>query len=151
MELLTTVQAARVVGIDPRNAGVMIPRLAGALDARAANRHAPNDRVVRVRWSPGVVLAMAVIRALDPHGINPERWADGAGHVGDAHERGLCPTYLVTAGGTDYGVVLDADDAERTAVAVASRFARERRAARIVRVAPIVEDLCDVLDFRALA
>jgi hypothetical protein len=151
MQMLTTAQAARVVGIDPRNAGVMIPRLACALDARAATQHPANDRVVRVRWSPGAVVAMAVIRALDPHGISPERWADGAGHVGDAHERGLCPAYLVTAGGSDYGVVLDAEEADRAAVGVASRFAAERCVARVVPVAPIVEDLCDVLDFRALA
>jgi hypothetical protein len=146
MDMLTTLQAAQVVGIDPRNAGVMVGRLARALDGPSSNEH-----VVRVRWSPGAVVAMAVLRSLDPHVMNPERWAAGAAHVGDAHERGLCPTYLVTAGGPDYGVVLDAEGAERATVRVVTRLAESGRVARVVRVTPIIEHLCDVLELRALA
>jgi hypothetical protein len=146
MDLLTTAQAARVAGIDPRNAGVMVPQLARTLDGDTTD-----PRIVRVRWPAGTVLAMAVVRALDPHGTNTRRWAAGARGVSEAQERGLCPAYLVTAGGTDYGIVLDADGAERAAVELAGHVAAEGRVARIVRVTPIVEDLCDVLELRALA
>jgi hypothetical protein len=146
MDLLTTVQAARVAGIDPRNAGVMVPQLARVVDGGTAD-----PRIVRVRWSAGTVLAMAVVRTLDPHATNAQRWAAGARGVGEAHARGLCPAYLVTAGGCDYGIVLDADGAEAAAIELSRRVAAGGGVARIVRVMPIVEDLCDVLELRALA
>jgi hypothetical protein len=146
MEMLTTAQAAQVAGIDVRNANVMVPRL-----ARALGEPASDERIVRVRWSAGTVIAIAVLRTLDPHSLNPMRWAPGAGAVGDAHARGLLPAFLVTAGGTDYRVALDGDGVERATAGVVARMASTGGIVRVVRVAPIVEDLCDVLELRALA
>ena len=91
---------------------------------------------------------MAVIRALDPHAVHPERWAVGAARVGDAHERGLCPTYLVTAGASDYAILLDDDGAERAAVDILAGMAASGAVVRLVPITPIVEYLCDVLDLR---
>jgi hypothetical protein len=146
MEMLTTAQAAQVAGIDVRNANVMVPRL-----ARALGDLTTNERVVRVRWPAGTVIAIAVLRALDPHGVNPSRWAPGARAVADAHERGLLPAFLVTRGGTDYRVALDADGVERATAGVVAEMSATGGIVRVVRVAPIVEDLCDVLELRALA
>jgi hypothetical protein len=87
-----------------------------------------------------------VVRALDPHCTNPDRWAVGARAVGDAHERGLCPAYLITSGGTAFGVVLDAPGAERVASRVLVELAGSGGVVRAVPIAPIVERLSDVLD-----
>jgi hypothetical protein len=143
VDVLTTAQAARVAGIDERNAPAMVPRLVGTL----AHRHVEN----RDEWSAGEVLAIAVVRALDPHGTNPGQWAEGATRVGAAHERGLCPAYLVTAGGADFGIVLDDEAGERTTVELLGKLVRRRGLARVVPIAPIVEHLCDVLELRASA
>ena len=143
VQRLSTAQAARVVGIDAHNAWVMVPRLARALSPR---EHAP-----RITWSAGEVVAMAAVRALDPHAVHPERWAAGAARVGDAHERGLCPVYLVTAGALDYAILLDDDAAERAAVELSRRMAASGAVVRLVPITPIVEYLCDVLELRALA
>ena len=143
VQMLSTAQAARVAGIDAHNAWVMVPRLAHAL--------APRDDAPRITWAPGEVVAMAVMRALDPHAVHPERWATVAARVGDAHERGLCPTYLVTTGASDYAILLDDDGAERAAVEVLARMATSGAVVRLVPITPIVEFLCDVLEFRALA
>ena len=143
VQRLSTAQAARVAGIDAHNAWVMVPRLARAL--------APRDDAPRITWTAGEVVAMAVMRALDPHAVHPERWAAGAARVGDAHERGLCPAYLVTAGASDYAILLDDDGAERAAVDILAGMAASGAVVRLVPITPIVEYLCDVLELRALA
>jgi hypothetical protein len=143
VQRLSTAQAARVAGIDAHNAWVMVPRLARAISSR--------DAVPRITWSAGEVVAMAVVRALDPHAVHPERWAAGAVRVGEAHERGLCPAYLVTAGASDYAILLDDDGAERAAIEVLARLAASDCVVRVVPITPIVEYLCDVLELRALA
>jgi hypothetical protein len=107
--------------------------------------------VVRVRWSAATVIAIAVLRALDPHGVNPRRWAPGARAVADAHERGLLPAFLVTRGGEDYRVALDGEGVERATAGVVAEMSAIGGIVRVVRVAPIVEDLSDVLEVRALA
>jgi hypothetical protein len=150
VDVLTTAQAARVAGIDERNAPVMIPRLVAALDDPAAAP--PVDRPVdREIWSAGEVIAIAVVRALDPHGTHPEQWAAGAARVGEAHGRGLCPAYFVTAGDGEYRIVLDDDGADLTVARLVTRLAAGGRVARVVPVAPIIEHLCDVLGLRASA
>ena len=146
VDVLTTAQAARVAGIDERNAPAMVPRLIGAL-----TNDAVDDPVGREVWSAGEVIAIAVVRALDPHGAHPEPWATGAARVGAAHERGLCPAYFVTAGGADYSIVLDDEGADIAAARLVTRLAAEGRVARVVPIAPIIEHLCDVLELRASA
>jgi hypothetical protein len=146
VDVLTTAQAARVAGIDERNASVMVPRLAAAL----GNAAAP-PAVGRDLWSAGEVIAIAIVRALDPHGAHPEQWVEGAARVGAAHERGLCPAYFVSAGGTDFGIVLDDDGADLAAARLVLRMAAEGRVGRVVPVASIIEHLCDVLELRASA
>ena len=140
VQKLSTAQAARVAGIDAHNAWVMVPRLARTL--------APHDDAPRIRWTAGEVVAMAVMRTLDPHAVHPERWAAGAARVGDAHERGLCPAYLVTAGASDYAILLDDDGAECAAVGILARMAASGAVVRLVPITPIVEYLCDVLELR---
>ena len=150
VDVLTTAQAARVAGIDERNAPAMIPRLVAALEdpATAPPVGRPGDRDV---WSAGEVIAIAVVRALDPHGAHPEQWAAGAARVGEVHARGLCPAYFVTAGDGDYRIVLDDDGADLTVARLVTRMAAGGRVARVVPVAPIIEHLCDVLELRASA
>jgi hypothetical protein len=143
MKRLSTSQAAQVVGIDPGNAHAMLPELARCVGPGEATAGG-----ARRTWTAGEVLAMAIVRALDPHGVNPDRWAPGARHVRDAHERGLLPAYLVTAGGEDVAIVLDGDGAERATAEIAVRVCSGGPAARVVPVAPIIEHLCDVLDLR---
>jgi hypothetical protein len=145
VDVLTTTQAARVAGIDECNARVLVPRLVAALDSAAPG---VEDREL---WSAGEVIAIAVVRALDPHGVHVERWADGATGVADAHGRGLCPAYLVTAGGAAFAILLDDDGADVAAARLLMRLAGSGRAARVVAVTPIVELLCDVLGLRASA
>ena len=82
MDVLTTAQAARVAGIDERNASVMVPRLVGALEDASAPPALGRDL-----WSAGEVIAVAVLRALDPHGAHPEQWAEGATRVVSAGGR----------------------------------------------------------------
>ena len=125
VDVLTTAQAARVAGIDERNAPAMVPRLVGAL-----TNDAVADPVGREVWSAGEVIAIAVVRALDPHGAHPEQWATGAARVGAAHERGLCPAYFVTAGGADYSIVLDDEGADIAAARVSSRAWRPKGTSR---------------------
>jgi hypothetical protein len=144
VDVLTTAQAARVAGIDERNASAMVPRLVGALEGASAP-----PPVGRDMWSAGEVIAIAIVRALDPHGARPEQWAEGAARVGAAHERGLCPAYFVSAGGSDYGIVLDDDGADITTARLVFRMAVDGRVGRIVPVAAIIEHLCDVLELRA--
>ncbi len=146
VDVLTTAQAARVAGIDEHNASVMVPRLVGALEDAAAPPPFGRDA-----WSAGEVIAIAIVRALDPHGAHPEQWAEGAARVGAAHERGLCPAYFVSAGGTDYGIVLDDDGADLAATRLVLRMAVNGRVGRVVPVAAIIEHLCDVLEWRASA
>ena len=141
---MTLAQAARVAGVDPRVAPALLPRLAAALDGGSAGASGRE-------WSAGAVIAMAVVRALDPHCVNPDRWAAGARAVGDAHERGLCPAYLVTAGGPTFGVLLDDVGAEHAAARVITELAAGGRAVRALPVAPIVEHLSDVLEIAAPA
>ncbi|MET1000322.1 MAG: hypothetical protein ABWZ15_00800 [Acidimicrobiia bacterium] len=139
MDLLTDAQAAEVVGVDARVAPVHLANLSDALGRRPT----------RDRWASETVVAMAAIRELDPRGGHPERWADGARTAGDAHGRGLAPAYLVTAGGDDFGVVLDSDHVERDAARAAMHLAEVGRAVRVVRLRPIIEHLCDVLELPA--
>jgi hypothetical protein len=146
VDALTTAQAAIVAGIDVHNAAAMVPRLARTV-RKGHDAAVDGDQ----EWSAGEVVAIAVVRALDPHCTNPETWAAGAGQVGAAHERGLCPVYLVTAGGPDYCVVLDGDAADRTAVRAVGELVARGQCARVVPVTPIVEHLCDVLEVRATA
>jgi hypothetical protein len=153
MRRLSILQAARVVGIDPSNARAMLPRLTRTLNSELGGQSdlggpARDDVGTRRSWSPGEVVAMAVMRALDAHDVNPGRWATGAAHAGDAHERGLCPVYLVTAGGPEYAVVLDSDGAERAVIEFVRRLSAAGPAVRVVPLAPIVEHVCDVLDAR---
>lgn len=145
VDVLTTAQAARVAGIDERNASVMVPRLVGALEGAAA------PPVGRDVWSAGEVIAIAIVRALDPHGAHPEQWAEGAARVGAAHERGLCPAYFISAGGTAYGIVLDDEGADLAAARLVLRMAVDGRVGRVVPIAGIIEHLCDVLELRASA
>jgi hypothetical protein len=145
VDVLTTAQAGRVAGIDERNAHVMVPRLVGVLDGAATHNE---DREL---WSAGEVIAIAVVRALDPHGVHAELWAEGATRVGDAHSRGLCPAYLVTAGGAAFGILFDDEGADVAAARLLMRLAGAGRVVRVVAVAPIVELLCDVLGLRASA
>ena len=70
--------------------------------------------------------------------------------AGDAHERGLCPVYLVTAGALDYAILLHDDAVERAAVELSRRMAASGAVVRLVPITPIVEYLCDVLELRAL-
>jgi hypothetical protein len=146
VQVVTTAQAARVAGIDQRHASAVFARLAHVLDLPEARRDGPIEE-----WSTGSVVAMVVVRALDPHGINPERWAAGAASVGAVQARGLCPAYLVTAGGDEYGILFDGEDAERAAVTVIARVTADGSMARVVPIAPIVEHLCDVVERRASA
>jgi hypothetical protein len=63
----------------------------------------------------------------------------------------LCPAYLVTAGDDEFGVLLDHEGVERAVAELVGALARTGVAVRVVAISPIVEDLCDVLDRRALA
>jgi hypothetical protein len=146
MQRLTTAQAARVVGLDPRNAAAMLGRFARAIGAVELDER-PRARP----WGAGEVVAISIVRALDPHAVKPERWGAGAARVADAHERGLCPAYLVTAGDDEFGVLLDHEGVERAVAELVRALAQHGVAVRVVAISPIVEDLCDVLDRRALA
>jgi hypothetical protein len=57
----------------------------------------------------------------------------------------------VSAGGADYGIVLDDDGADLAAARLVLRMAVDGRVGRVVPVASIIEHLCDVLELRASA
>jgi hypothetical protein len=136
--MLTEAQAAAVVGVDSTTASVHLAHLARALEV------APRDR-----WPAATVVAMAAMRELDPRGSHPERWADGARTAGDAHARGLAPAYLVTRGRDDFAVVLDGTRVEQDAARATLHLADDGDPVRVVRLRPIIEHLCDVLDLPA--
>jgi hypothetical protein len=136
MRPLSTAQAAHCLGIVDRNAPVVIGRLAAALGISV---HVGRGRVQR--WSPGQVVAMAVLRALEADSGTLERWADGAALVGDAFDGGERATYLIVAADGECKVVLDELGARNRHVGarIVRDVTRSAEAVRIVRLRPILD------------
>ena len=91
-------------------------------------------------WSPGDVLAVMVLRALD----GKATYAEGARKCGEALDAGYPPAYLVTRGGSENVVVIDDGDELQVQSTVAGILLQASDAGapvQVVKLRPMVQKL----------
>jgi len=147
---LSTVQAARCLGVAESDAVTTFTHLARMLDL--PGDAAGTDASHRT-WTPGDVVAVAVLFAFAENGVVAQRWADGAVTVGDAFDKGEKPSYLITRGDGEFAVVLDevgpTDRHERTVARIIDDVASNALALRVVCLRPILSRVTEWIDTHA--